>query len=223
MRVRGWVVAALVVALAACGADDDAVDVGAGDGAATTETTDQTKATETTGTPDTTETADTTDDVPAVGRPLEVRPVLEPLFPHLVAERSDVPEGCRTPEADWALDVEVFAPELQAGEVVRCLRLAPTTLTDDIVADAQVVQLEPGVSWQIAVVVRDDRIDEFNAVAGACFEQAASCPTGMLALVSDGDVLSAPSINAPSFEADQISISGDWERDEAERLAARIR
>lgn len=56
--------------------------------------------------------------------------------------------------------------------------------------------------------------------ATAAGEGAPICPSGQLVIVVDRTVLSAPSINAPELERDQISISGRFTCDEAEALAA---
>ena len=49
------------------------------------------------------------------------------------------------------------------------------------------------------------------------------CPTGQLAIVLDSRVVSAPNINAPSFAADAISISGNFDEGEAKDLALVLR
>lgn len=68
-----------------------------------------------------------------------------------------------------------------------------------------------------------DGIDAFNALAAACHATTAACPSGQLAIVVDGTVVSAPRINAPSFERDLISISGVFTAAEADDLAALLR
>ena len=46
-----------------------------------------------------------------------------------------------------------------------------------------------------------------------------TCPTGQLAIVLDSVVQSAPTIQTPSFERDEIQISGTFTEEEAKRLA----
>lgn len=65
-------------------------------------------------------------------------------------------------------------------------------------------------------------IDRFNAAASLCFSQSDMCPAGQLAMVLDGNVLSAPTINAASFERDQIRISGSFTAEDAEGLTETI-
>ena len=54
----------------------------------------------------------------------------------------------------------------------------------------------------------------------ALVEGTPTCPARQLGIVVDRTVISAPSINAPEFERDQISISGGFTQAEAEALAA---
>ena len=88
------------------------------------------------------------------------------------------------------------------------------------------VQPDPsgGRSWVLAPVLTDGAtgIGALDALAGPCFERAAPCPTGQVALVVDGQVLSAPSIEASAFEPDQIVVAGDFTRAEARDLARRL-
>jgi preprotein translocase subunit SecD len=83
---------------------------------------------------------------------------------------------------------------------------------------------EGGVTWSVDLQLTDDAvgIEAFNAVAAECYELTTSCPTGILALVVDDDVVTAPTIATPSFEADQIRISAGGTESEARDLAARI-
>ena len=102
-----------------------------------------------------------------------------------------------------------------------CFELGPSGLGSDSVESAAAVEGGAG-NWMISLVLTTDGISSFNALAGDCFEGAPICPTRQLAIVVDNTVLSAPSINAPEFERDAISISGDFTQAEAEALAARL-
>ena len=73
-----------------------------------------------------------------------------------------------------------------------------------------------------------DNIDAFNAIAAKCYAGDPTCPDqgggkGQLGIVLDGVVLSAPTINTPSFDADSIQISGSFTKDEAESLCVALR
>ena len=73
--------------------------------------------------------------------------------------------------------------------------------------------------WGVQLTLTDDGIDAFNRLAAACFAAESACPSMRVAIVVAGEVVSAPSINAPSFEADQIQISGSFTEAQAETIA----
>ncbi len=95
-------------------------------------------------------------------------------------------------------------------------------LTGQILSDAN-ARLQGVGTWVVAVEAKGSRIDDFNKVAGECYNGAPNCPTRQLAIVLDGRVVSAPSINAPSFQADRIQISGSFTESEAKDLALVLR
>lgn len=127
-----------------------------------------------------------------------------------------------TPPEDDVAEEPVTLGEFDGTEEVLRYQLGPTVVTGDIISGAS-AQLANLGQWQVAVQVKGDRIDDFNQIAGACFNRQPVCPTGQLAIVLDGRVVSAPNINAPSFAADQISISGNFDEDEAKDLALVLR
>lgn len=77
--------------------------------------------------------------------------------------------------------------------------------------------------YAVELVLTTDGIAQFNALAAKCFERSSVCPTGQIAIVVDDVVLSAPTVQQPSFDADQIQISGDFTEDEAVALVAALR
>lgn len=109
----------------------------------------------------------------------------------------------------------------EGSEVAR-YRLGPAEATGEILSGAS-AQLQGVGQWAVGVEVRGDRIDDFNAIAAQCFNGQPTCPTRQLAIVLDGKVVSAPSIDAASFAADAISISGDFTESEAKDLALVLR
>ncbi len=92
----------------------------------------------------------------------------------------------------------------------------------DIISGAQ-AELQGVGQWVVGLKVKGSRIDEFNKIAGECYNKAPNCPSGQLAIVLDSRVVSAPSINAPSFDPDRISISGSFTESEAKDLALVLR
>ena len=81
-----------------------------------------------------------------------------------------------------------------------------------------------GATWTVQPLLASSPagLGAFNAAALACSVSAASCPTGQLALVLDGSVIFAATIMTPSFHADQIQISGDWDEAQAQDIARRL-
>ncbi len=59
----------------------------------------------------------------------------------------------------------------------------------------------------------------WNKLAAACFNRTEVCPTGQLAMVLDGTVISAPSVNEPEFTGGSVQISGSFTPEEARDLA----
>jgi preprotein translocase subunit SecD len=104
-----------------------------------------------------------------------------------------------------------------------CYELGPPPVDPVTFVSARAV-IDFEDEWVVAPVLTDDDsgIGALNALAEPCFARAADCPTGQVAMVLDGEVLSAPTIQAESFAADQIMISGDYDQQEAEDLAERL-
>ena len=75
--------------------------------------------------------------------------------------------------------------------------------------------------WAVAPILQagSPGIDDFNALALQCFTQTAACPTGLIAIEIDGFIESAPTVQAPAFDRDAITISGAFTEEEAKDLA----
>ena len=79
--------------------------------------------------------------------------------------------------------------------------------------------------WYVSLSMKagDEGIDRFNALASRCFGRDVTCPSQQMAIVLDGNVESAPTVNAPRFERDQITITGGFSEREARDLALVLR
>jgi preprotein translocase subunit SecD len=73
--------------------------------------------------------------------------------------------------------------------------------------------------WIVDITLTDDGIEGFNEIAARCYRQDATCPLGQLALVVDDRIVFAPTIQAPSFQRDEIQVSGDFTEGEARSVA----
>lgn len=86
----------------------------------------------------------------------------------------------------------------------------------------EAVPTENGDGGTLNPVFTQAGIDAFNNAALKCFSRAPDCPTGRLAIVLNGTVASAPTIQTAVFERDQIVISGDFTLPEAEEISAQL-
>lgn len=131
-----------------------------------------------------------------------------------------------TPPEDDKADAQVNLADAD-GNVQQ---LGPTVLTGRAVQTAAASIGQDG-QWTVNPVLRSgaDGIDKFNEIAAKCYSGDPTCPAvggaqqGRLAIVLDGEILSAPTINTPSFERDKIQISGSFTEEEAKSLAVALR
>lgn len=74
--------------------------------------------------------------------------------------------------------------------------------------------------WGVTVGLRDgaDGVGTWNALAAKCYNADPSCPTRRLAIELDGEIISAPSVNQPSFTTG-VDITGQFTESEARDLA----
>jgi preprotein translocase subunit SecD len=124
------------------------------------------------------------------------------------------------PEEDEADAVVVLRDE--DGEFV--YTLGPTLATGRVVETASAALGQFGV-WEVPLTMRPgaEGIDRFNATAAQCNPPSQACPTGQLGIVLDSTVQSAPTIQAPRYERDQIRITGEFTEGEAKDLALVLR
>lgn len=57
------------------------------------------------------------------------------------------------------------------------------------------------------VTLSEAGLNAMNRVAALCFERTAQCPTGQLAIIADGRVISAPTIQSRSFDQPEFVVS----------------
>jgi len=130
-----------------------------------------------------------------------------------------------TPPEDQKADAEVTL----AGEDGTVYTLGPVAVGGRAVKGAT-AGLQGNGQWTVnpSFKAGADNIDAFNAIAAQCNASQPTCPdigggNGQLAIVLDAVVLSAPTIQQPSFSADEISISGSFNQESAESLAVALR
>ena len=76
-------------------------------------------------------------------------------------------------------------------------------------------------SWVVTVGLRSGALGEdvWNALTTKCFNREPSCPTGQIAIVLDGKVISAPVVQEAVFTGGNVQITGDFTEAEARDLA----
>ena len=78
-----------------------------------------------------------------------------------------------------------------------------------------------GSTWSVVVELRGGAEGEniWNALTQRCFARDATCPTAQVAIVLDGEVISAPVVQEAVFTGGQVQITGDFTEQEARDLA----
>ncbi len=103
--------------------------------------------------------------------------------------------------------------------------LGPTFVTGSGLSSAS-SDLNQSGQWEVRPVFKSGAkgIDLFNAGAAKCYAgDQTVCPTKQMAIVLDNRVLTAPTIDNPSFAADQITISGSFTESEVHDIATALR
>jgi preprotein translocase subunit SecD len=119
---------------------------------------------------------------------------------------------------------EALLPQCRNGVLIATYKVGPVGLTGSALDTAR-ANLGQSGQWVVQPVFKDnaDGIGKFNGAASQCYSKSATCPSGQLAIILDGQVISAPSINAASFKADQIEISGSFTERTAKDLATALK
>ena len=75
-------------------------------------------------------------------------------------------------------------------------------------------------SWRVTVSLRDGAAgtDVWNRLASQCYNGATGCESHQLAIELDGLIVSAPTVNQPSFDG-KVEITGHFSESEARNLA----
>jgi preprotein translocase subunit SecD len=122
------------------------------------------------------------------------------------------PEEVITPRNEDLFDVSVALPDLRDEQLYA---LAPAVAKGDIISGANAQLDQQSNGWIVSITFTTEGNAEFNQIAA----QSIGRP---LAIVLDGVVYSAPTINAASFNGSAI-ISGSFDEQEAKDLALVLR
>jgi uncharacterized membrane protein YhaH (DUF805 family) len=77
-----------------------------------------------------------------------------------------------------------------------------------------------GSNWSVVVQLRGGAAGEdiWNELTSRCFSRDATCPTAQVAIVLDGEVISAPVVQEAVFTGGEVQITGDFTEQEARDL-----
>ena len=106
-------------------------------------------------------------------------------------------------------------------------QLGPTGLTGTGISSADLVA--PNIAgsstgYTISLNPKDgaEGRDKLNVLAAACFGHAETCPTGKLAIVLDGNVEFAGTVQAASFDS-SVSLSGGYSKSQATDITTKLK
>ncbi len=143
----------------------------------------------------------------------------DPAAPETTTSTSTTIPGTTSRENDTP-EAEVVLP-LQGDdkEIIGRLRLGPAKATGTIVSGAT-AQPPQGLNgdWAVSVDLTGKGNTLFNELAGLCFAGGPECPTKQIAIVLDGLVRSAPTVQTGQFNK-SVSITGQFGEREARDLA----
>jgi len=78
-----------------------------------------------------------------------------------------------------------------------------------------------GSNWSVVVQLRNgtEGADVWNALTARCYGRDDTCPTAQIAIVLDGEVISAPVVQEPTFSGGEVQITGNFTEQDARDLA----
>jgi len=108
---------------------------------------------------------------------------------------------------------------VQNTDGTELFQLGPAFATGEVFNSDAVADIIGG-GWGVRVTLKNGAggADLWNVGAGQCFSKATTCPTQRMAIVLDGVVQSAPTVNQPSFSGG-VDITGAFTESEAKDLA----
>ena len=98
--------------------------------------------------------------------------------------------------------------------------LGPAAATGEVFSNNSSAQVEAG-RWVVVAKLHSGAAgaDVWNALSTRCFAGGADCPTKAIAIILDGEVISAPTVQTPTFDNGSVQISGSFSQTEAKDLA----
>ncbi len=115
------------------------------------------------------------------------------------------------------LDGQTILPGRKDGLIYL---LGPAEATGEVFSNDSSAQVDAG-AWVVVAKLRSGAAgaDVWNALSTKCFAGGADCPTKAIAIILDGEVISAPTVQTPTFDNGSVQISGSFSETEAQDLA----
>jgi preprotein translocase subunit SecD len=134
------------------------------------------------------------------------------------------------PEQDDPTKTVALEQQDNKGHVIGRLLLGPVAFTGSVIETASSAFSQSTNQWEVLLTLKAgaNGIDKWNALAAACYSGGPTCPGsgathGRIAIVLDHIVQSAPTVQTPTFQRDQISISGAFTEGQTKDLSLVLR
>ncbi|WP_116998455.1 protein translocase subunit SecD [Desertimonas flava] len=185
--------------------------------AATDDTATDDTATDDTATDDTATDDTTVDSSVAESTTTTTEPPLGPIGP---GDFGTPPASPFTPLPPTDEDSSVVLPDVDGNEcTVGPVQRGPNgELTGFLFERDSAKATLNGGAWQVDVGLSPVGSSVFNSLASTCLSGDQSCPYGLIAIVMDGVVQSAPQVQTANF-SEGVSITGNFSEGEARSLA----
>ena len=98
--------------------------------------------------------------------------------------------------------------------------VGPAGATGEVFSNDASATVDNG-GWAVVAKLRAGAAgeDQWNALATKCYSGGTDCPSKAIAIVLDGQVISAPTVQAPTFNNGSVQITGNFSEAEANDLA----
>lgn len=179
---------------------------------------------------DSSSTATTIPDVtPEEGGPGESRgsrPMVDTTIPADTTIPTETTLAAAVPTEEVAIPLTTSQTELPEGTEVLLGRdgfaylVGPVAATGLVFENNATANIQ-GANWSVVVQLRNgaEGADVWNALTARCYGRDDTCPTAQIAIVLDGEVISAPVVQEPTFSGGEVQITGNFTEQDARDLA----
>jgi preprotein translocase subunit SecD len=141
-------------------------------------------------------------------------------------EEDIAPDFAQVTEDEMPVPADAFGGDASGQEVLPGAKDGLVYVVGPVAATGQVFSNDASADiingqWVVLANLRrgPGGQDLWNLIASQCYAGTPTCPTRQLAIVLDGEVISAPVVEQPSFAGGDVQISGSFNEREARDLA----